>query len=391
MKRLYIWYDVDFNQQQLIATSLQDARRELLKQGQFAIRIRASKRIRATIFSLPALLTITKQLATMLKAGLPIVESLTLLATEQHTLEWQYLLNEIKRKLLKGEQLSQVLADYREIFSPLYCEIVAIGELTGQLDESFGQLVIQIERSLQLQKRIKRALRYPIFLLFVSVIVTLVMLLFVLPKFADVYASFDAKLPPFTQLVIDCSLFLQRNGLLLLILAIGSFTVYWRYIKTVYQTKIDSWCSHLPLFGKIIQIGSLTQLFQTLSVTQKAGIPLLSGLNAAANTINNFRYKQAVWQMIEIIKRGDPFSYAVSQYAIFPPLCFQLIRVGEESGSLDLMLEKLASYYREQSEELTDNLSQKFEPLLMLILAFIIGGLIIAMYLPMFQLGDVIH
>lgn len=391
MNRLYFWYDVNFEQQKVMASSIQEVRRKLLLQGKFAIRIKPGARITAKSFSLAQLLIITKQLATMLKAGLPIVESLQLLSQEHDSSHWQYLLDEIKQQLLKGEPLSQVLMYYADIFPPLYREIIATGELTGQLDNSFEQLAAQLEKSLQLQKRIKKALRYPLFLLSVSVIVALVMLLFVLPKFSDVYASFDAKLPFFTQMVIDCSNFLQQYWFGILGFTLTIFWLYKHHIKQRYRQNIDRWLINLPLLGKVIQTSCLAQIFQTLAITQKAGIPLLAGLNAAANVADNSSYQQKIAQMITLIEQGQSFSYGLNRYAIFPNLCFQLIRAGEESGSLDLMLEKLALYYQEQNAELTDNLSQKFEPLLMAVLAFIIGGLIIAMYLPIFQLGNVIH
>ncbi|MDF7667848.1 protein transport protein HofC [Orbaceae bacterium ESL0727] len=391
MKRLYFWYDSEFNQQKIIASSVQDVRKQLLLQGQFAIRIKPDVRITSKSFNLGELSVVTKQLATMLKAGLPIVESLQLLAKEHNKSYWQYLLGEIKNKLIKGDPLSRVLREYESIFPPLYREIIATGELTGQLDQSFEQLAVQLEKSLQLQKRIKKALRYPLFLLSVAVIVAAVMLLIVLPKFSDVYASFDTELPFFTQAVIHFSIFLQQNGGVILLLAILIFYLYKRYLKQKYQSKIDRALIKLPLLGKIIQTSCLTQIFQTLMITQKSGIPLLAGLSAAANTAYNSHYKYTIQQIIATIEQGQSLSYAVNQHAIFPSLCFQLIRAGEESGALDLMLDKLANYYQEQNEELTDNLSQKFEPLLMMVLALIIGGLIVAMYLPIFQLGDVIH
>lgn len=391
MRRIYVWYDANFKQHKLIANSLKDVKRQLLLQGHIAVRIKVGKRISAHSFNHSELLIVTRQLATMLKAGLSIVDSLQLLANEHPKPHWQYLLADIERQISTGESLSQVLLQYKTFFPMLYCEIIATGELTGQLDVSFEQLATQLEKSIQLHKRIKKALRYPIFLLSVSIIVMLIMLLFVLPRFSDIYQNFDANLPFYTQCLIDFSDYLQRNWLVLSIICFLGLQIYQRYLKLRYQSKIDAWMIKLPLFGKIIQTNCLTQIFQTLAITQQAGIPLLAGLTAAANTAYNSHYRTYINQMMTKIEQGHSFSHVLNQQTLFPTLCHQLIRVGEESGTLDLMLNRLANYYQDQNQVLTDNLSQAFEPILMLILALIIGGLIVAMYLPILQLGEVIH
>lgn len=391
MKRLYFWYDLNFCQHKIIATSPQDAKRQLLLQGQIAIKIKTGKRITSRSFNRTELLIVTRQLATMLKAGLSIVDSLHLLIEEHPKPHWQYLLAEIKHQIAKGEPLSQVLTQHSSVFPNLYCEIIAIGELTGQLDMSFEQLALQLEKSLQLQKRIKKAMRYPLFLLSVSIIVALVMLIFVLPKFADIYQNFDTDLPIFTQSIINFSGYLQRTWLMWFVVFVIVYQFYQRYLKTRYKTSIDWWILKLPILGQIIRTTCLTQIFQTITITQQAGIPLLAGLSATANTLYNSHYRTGIYQMIAEIEQGYSFSHVLNQQILFPTLCSQLIRAGEESGTLDYMLGQLANYYQEQNQTLTENLSQVFEPLLMLILALIIGGLIVAMYLPIFQLGDVIH
>ncbi|SCC03436.1 protein transport protein HofC [Gilliamella intestini] len=391
MKRLYYWYDVDFNQHKIIAESSQAVKRHLLLQGKIAIKIKAGNIITAHSFNRTDLLMITKQLATMLKAGLSIIDTLQLLAQEQTKPHWQYLLLDIKQQIAKGEFLSQVLRQHSSVFSALYCEIIATGELTGQLDESFEQLAVLLEKSIKLQKSLKKAMRYPMFLLLVAVIVSLVMLLFVLPKFSDIYQDFDAKLPAFTQGVIDFSNYLQQSWLIWCVIFFISYFCYQRYLKVRYRYKIEKIIIKSPFIGPVIKTSCLTQIFQTIAITQKAGIPLLAGLAAAANTTYYCLYRDSLSKIIASIEQGHAFSHVLHQQLYFPSLCAQLIHVGEESGTLDLMLDKLANYYQEQNQTLTDNLSQAFEPLLMLVLALIIGSLIVAMYLPIFQMGEVIH
>lgn len=389
MKRIYFWYDINFHQNKIIATSKQDVKRQLLLQGQIAIKIRAGNIITKKSFHPSDLLIITKQLATMLKAGLSIVDSLRLLLDDQPKPQWQYLLSDISQQIAKGESLSSVLKQYHSVFPALYCEIIAIGELTGQLDHSFEQLTAHLEKSLQLQRQIRKAMRYPLFLLSVSVVVIIVMMFIVLPKFADIYQSFDAQLPYFTQLVIDIANKVQQNGVLILLVPSLGYFLFQRFFKVRYQLTIDRQKLALPLLGQVIQSQCLMQIFHTLAITQQAGIPLLTGLSASANTTENSYYRDIINKIINGIEQGNAFSQMLSSY--FPKLCVQLVHAGEESGSLDVMLNNLSLYYQQQNQTLTDNLVKAFEPILMLFLALIIGGLVISMYLPVFQMGDVIH
>lgn len=389
MKRIYFWYDINFHQNKIIATSKQDVKRQLLLQGQIAIKIRAGNIITKKSFHPSDLLIITKQLATMLKAGLSIVDSLRLLLDDQPKPQWQYLLSDISQQIAKGESLSSVLKQYHSVFPALYCEIIAIGELTGQLDHSFEQLTAHLEKSLQLQRQIRKAMRYPLFLLSVSIVVIIVMMFIVLPKFADIYQSFDAQLPYFTQLVIDIANKVQQNGILILLVPSLGYFLFQRFFKVRYQLTIDRQKLALPLLGQVIQSQCLMQIFHTLAITQQAGIPLLTGLSASANTTGNSYYRDIINKIINGIEQGNAFSQMLSSY--FPKLCVQLVHAGEESGSLDVMLNNLSLYYQQQNQTLTDNLVKAFEPILMLFLALIIGGLVISMYLPVFQMGDVIH
>lgn len=389
MKRIYFWYDINFHQNKIIATSKQDVKRQLLLQGQIAIKIRAGNIITKKSFNPSDLLIITKQLATMLKAGLSIVDSLRLLLDDQPKPQWQYLLSDISQQIAKGESLSSVLKQYHSVFPALYCEIIAIGELTGQLDHSFEQLTAHLEKSLQLQRQIRKAMRYPLFLLSVSVVVIIVMMFIVLPKFADIYQSFDAQLPYFTQLVIDIANKVQQNGVLILLVPSLGYFLFQRFFKASYQLTIDRQKLALPLLGQVIQSQCLMQIFHTLAITQQAGIPLITGLSASANTTGNSYYRDIINKIINGIEQGNAFSQMLSSY--FPKLCVQLVHAGEESGSLDVMLNNLFLYYQQQNQTLTDNLVKAFEPILMLFLALIIGGLVISMYLPVFQMGDVIH
>lgn len=391
MKRIYLWQDISGKQHILVAKSFYQARQVLLLQKKLFFKLTAKNYISKRSFSIQQLIVVTKQIATMLKAGLPIIETLTLIANDHPILQWQWLLNEIKQQLILGKTITQALSFYPDIFSPLYQEIIATGEITGQLENSFARLAELLEKNHQLQQKIKKALRYPIFLLLVTIIVCLIMLLVVLPNFIDVYQNFDAQLPPFTQAVITFSNFLQEKYLVLLSIIFISSVIYQKYLKKRYGQIILQLLLKLPVLGQLLISANLTLIFQTLLITQQSGIPLIASIATAQKTTYHQLFQYALAKINIAIKQGKSFSLAINEITIFPKICFQLIRVGEESGTLEIMLQRLANYYESHNDQLTDNLTSKIEPFMISIMALIIGSLVIAMYLPIFQLGSVIH
>lgn len=391
MKRLYLWQDLLGNQQVIVANSFRQARHTLLIQQKAFFKLTLKGYLTKRSFSLQHLVDITKQLATMLKAGLPIIETLTIIANNHPILQWQWLLNEIKQQLIQGNSISQTLKLYPDIFPTLYQEIIATGELTGQLENSFERLAEQLENTLTLRNKIKKAIRYPIFLLMMTMLVSLIMLLVVLPNFIDVYHNFDAQLPAFTQFVIAISKYLQDYIWVIVAYNIAIIIIYQKYIKIRYQKTIEQKIVKLPFIGKLVTSANLTQIFQTLSVTQQAGIPLLTGIITAQKTTYHQLFQEALLNIKTTIEQGRSFSHAIRKTHIFPQFCFQLIMIGEESGTLDIMLTRLANYYQYHNDQLIESFTSKLEPLMMSIMAIIIGCLVIAMYLPIFQLGSVIH
>ncbi|XDU71969.1 type II secretion system F family protein [Rouxiella sp. WC2420] len=242
---------------------------------------------------------------------------------------------------------------------------------------------------MQLQKRVKKALRYPLIVMVVALAITLLMLTLVLPEFAKIYDSFDAQLPWFTQMLISTSGAIVRFGpAVSLFFALG-IGLYIRYLhpQEKWRWREQAWLLRLPLVRKLIADGCLCQLFQTLVLTQHAGMTLSAGLEAAEITISNLHYRRAVGQLTQRLSQGIALNKALHESVLFPALCRQLVRIGEESGALDTLLEKLAHWHAEQANELADNMAQKIEPLMMLFMGVIVGGLVIAMYLPIFNLG----
>lgn len=391
LKRIYLWLDQNGVSHFMVAKSFTQARQQLLLDQQVFISLKVQAWFTFRHFTKQQLIIVTQQLAIMLKSGLPIVECLTTLIDQHPSVHWRWLLDEIKKQLIAGKSVSQTLMLYPAIFPSIYQQIIATGELTGQLAHCFDKIALQLEQHLQLQRKIKKAMRYPLFLLLVSGIVSLIMLVIVLPQFAEVYKNFDAQLPFFTQMMIQLSHILQSQLLWLVSVGLANTALYQYYFKQRYSLQIAKYTLKLPIIGSIIKTACLTQIFHTLLITLQSGIPLLSGLEAAQKTALNPHYQLSVLQIISHIKQGYTFSQAMGEQPLFPPLCQLLIRVGEESGTLELMLAKLFDNFQQNSIELTETLAQKIEPLMMSIMAIIIGSLVVAMYLPVFQLGNVIH
>ncbi len=292
----------------------------------------------------------------------------------------------------EGQPLSESLAAQPSVFPLIYRQLIAIGELTGNLDRCCLQLAQQQEAQLLLRRKVTKALRYPLFICAVALLVSVLMLVMVLPEFAKVYQSFDAQLPWFTQGLLGLSALLIAVGpyLALLLGALLFGYCRWLHPRPPWRQREQAALLRLPLIARLVSGGVLSQTFRILTMTQRAGLTLVEGLNAAALAADHPLYRQALEQVQRQIAEGEAFHHALGLQPLFPPLCRQLVRVGEESGSLDALLDKLAQWYERQTHELADTLAQTLEPLLMLVVGGIVGALVIAMYLPIFQLGSVL-
>lgn len=391
--RLYIWRDIEGHTGEIPANSSSQAKQLLMAQGIMPTQIKPDAKLTGRQWRLSALLIITRQLATLLQAGLSLNNCLRLIATEHPIAAWRYVLKGLQLQISQGKSFSLALADYPEAFPPLFCELISTGELTGKLDQCCFLLAKQQEKTIRLQQKVRKALNYPLFILAVSLLVSLLMLILVLPAFADIYQSFDAPLPYFTQCIISLSNIIQDYGLIMLITVI---ILYGYYIKKMHpqpswKEKEQKMILHIPLCGKLIRTNILARIFRTLSMTQSAGIPLTIAIESAAKAAGNIHYYNSLVGILRLIEQGSSLFNALHQQSLFPVLSNQLIRAGEESGMLDTMLDKLADIYETEAESLAENLSAKVEPLLMTLLAIIVGGLVIAIYLPIFQLGNVME
>ena len=334
---------------------------------------------------------IVQQLATLLQAGLTLSEGLLLLAEQHPSPQWQALLGDIARQLAQGQSLSVSLKQWPEAFTPLYAAMIHAGELTGKLDYCCTHLALQQQRQLALSQKVKKALRYPLIILLLAVLVVIGMSAFVLPEFAAIYHTFNTPLPALTQAVMAISSAIQGNLPLLMVIGFSPLALRPLLRRSPRWLMLrPRLLLNLPVFSGLIRGQMLSQIYTVLALTQNAGIPFLQGLESVEETLSCPWWRLVIHQMSEAVSRGSAIWQAMEKSPVFTPLCKQLVRTGEASGSLDRMLENLASYHSEQTHQQAENLATLLEPVMLLVTGVIIGTLVVAMYLPIFHLGDAI-
>lgn len=331
------------------------------------------------------------QLATLLQAGLTLSDGLILLAEQHPSPQWQALLRDTAHQLAQGHALSTVLKQWPEAFSPLYSAMVHAGEITGKLDYCCFHLARQQQQQQELSQKVKKALRYPLIILLLAVVVVFGMSAFVLPEFAAIYRTFNTPLPVLTVAVMAISGAAQQA---LPFLAIATVLLFflrpllkrspgWQLLRPRLLLKI-------PVFSPLIRGQMLSQIYTVQALTQHAGIPFLQGLTSVEETLSCPWWRAVIREISESVSAGSAIWQAMEKSPVFTPLCKQLIRTGEVSGSLDKMLENLADYHSKQTHEQAENLATLLEPVMLLVTGIIIGTLVVAMYLPIFHLGDAI-
>ncbi|UJR55782.1 protein transport protein HofC [Dickeya zeae] len=364
----------------------------LLELGYQPLRLKTGAYLTPRYWQGPQLAIIIRQLSTLLQAGLPLLDALELLGRQHEKAGWRCLLQDIRLQVSQGRPLSEVLSAYPTIFPVMCRSLISVGELTGKLDECCARLADYQEMQRQLTGKVIKALRYPVFVVAVGLLVTLLMLTLVLPEFAELYTSFGAPLPWLTRMMLALSDGISRHGVILFLLSGGILLGYRRLRRqnAQWQQREQRLLLKLPLLSTLIQSHCLGQIFHTLAMTQQAGLTLLSGLNAAA-TVNNLVYRQSLTEIQRQLEQGIPLGQAIhDEPLLYPAPCHQLISVGEETGALDQLFARLAGWYENHTRQFADTLTQTLEPLLLVIVGGLVGTLVIAMYLPIFQLGNVL-
>ncbi|CAM4034558.1 type II secretion system F family protein [Psychrobacter arenosus] len=334
----------------------------------------------------------SRQLATMLKAGVPLTQSFEIVADSLDNPSMKDLVLALKGEVESGTTFTTALRRHPRYFDELFCSLVESGEQSGALETMLERVATYKEKSELLKAKIKKAVKYPIAVIIVAFIVTVILLVKVVPVFADMFGSFGAELPAFTQMVVGMSEWMQKWWYIMLIavgLAIYGFSEA-KARSADFRDFLDRTTLRLPIFGNIAYQAVIARFSRTLSTTFAAGVPLIDALNSTAGATNNVVFYNATQQIKDDVSTGQQMNFAMRSTNLFPSMAIQMVAIGEEAGSLEEMLDKVAVYYENEVDNAVDGLTSLMEPMIMAVLGVLIGGLVIAMYLPIFQMGSVI-
>ncbi|HEV2219368.1 MAG TPA: type II secretion system F family protein [Casimicrobiaceae bacterium] len=334
----------------------------------------------------------TRQLATMLRAGVPLLQSFDIIARGSSNARFSRLMLDIKNKVETGSSLSQAFREHPNHFDPLYCNLVQAGETAGMLDGILDRLATYQEKILAIKSKIKSALFYPISVIVVAIVVVWVIMVFVIPAFKQVFTSFGANLPWLTQVVIDISDFFVKWWWAIFIVLIGAFVGIKLAIKRSEALRywIHRMMLKLPIVGAILEKATIARWTRTLQTMFAAGVPLVESLDAVGGASGNMVYIAATKRIQTDVSTGTSLTNAMGATNLFPSMVLQMTQIGEESGSLDNMLGKIADFYEREVDDAVAALSSLLEPVIIVFLGVVVGGLVVAMYLPIFKLGAVI-
>ncbi len=329
----------------------------------------------------------TRQFATMIGAGLPMVQCLEILANQNENKEFAKVINKVRDSVQGGTTLSEALSRHPKIFDQLYCNMVEAGEVGGALDAILLRLASYREKADQLIRKVKGAMVYPSVIVVVAVGVTFVMLTFIVPVFAKMFKGVGSELPAPTQIVMNISDFLRNNLLYMVVGGIGAliFFLYWKRTPAG-RLNWDRFLLRLPILGTLIRKSSVARFTRTLSTLLSSGVSILEALEITAKTAGNQVVANAINKSVLAIAEGDTITGPLKETGVFPPMVIQMIGVGEKTGGLDEMLSKIADFYDEEVNEAVSALTSIIEPVIIVFMGVIIGGILVAMYLPMFDI-----
>lgn len=334
----------------------------------------------------------TRQLATMMKAGVPLVQSFDIVADGLENPTMRSLVNNIKNDVASGGGLAPSLEKHPRYFDDLFCNLVGAGEQSGALETMLDRVAIYKEKTEALKAKIRKAMTYPAVVMIVAVVVTGILLVKVVPTFASTFEGFGAELPAFTQFVVGLSELAQKSWFIALVSMIVAGFVFKeaRIRSEKFSDGVDAVMLKLPIVGDILKQAVVARFARTLATTFAAGVPLVDSLDSVAGAAGNAVYRKAVYKIRDEVTSGLTLNQSIRNADIFPVMVPQMVAIGEESGALDDMLEKVALHYEAEVDNSVDNLTALLEPLIMSVLGILIGGLMIAMYLPIFKMGEIV-
>lgn len=370
----------------------EEARKKLAKRGIRPLQITRVKTSSKRKITQEDITVFTRQLSTMIKAGLPLMQAFEIVARGHGNPSMTEMLMEIRGEVEQGSSLSRAFSNHPKYFDRFYCNLVAAGETGGVLESLLDKLAIYKEKTQAIRKKVKTALTYPVSVIAVAIGLVFVMMIFVLPAFKEVYANMGAELPALTQTVMDMSDFFVSYGWMVLI-ALG-FAIYGflklkaRSIKI--QRRMDAILLRMPIFGDIVRKGTIARWGRTTATLIAAGVPLVNVLDSTAGAAGNLIYEEATREIRTRVIQGLSMTSGMRATELFPNMMLQMSSIGEESGSLDDMLNKAAEFYEDEVDNAVGRLSAMMEPIIIVILGLVIGTLLVAMYLPLFNLGNVV-
>ncbi len=381
---------------ELKAQTLTDAKAQLRKQGYLNPKIKKKPK---PLFGgggkaiKPADIAIfVRQMATMMKAGVPLVQSFELVGDGLENANMKKIVTGVRDEVSGGGSFGGALRKYPKHFDELFCSLVESGEQSGTLETMLDRVATYKEKTEALKKKIKKALTYPIAVLCVAFIVTGILLVKVVPVFANTFQSFGANLPAFTLFVLHLSDMAQKYWFIIFASAVAGFIAFSKARETSqnFSDAVDRFSLKVPVVGAIVNEAVIARIARTLSTTFSAGVPLVEALDSVSGAAGNAVYRDAVKRVRDDVTGGTMINVAFRSAGVFPTLLIQMTAIGEESGALDTMLDKVATHYEAEVDNKVDNLTSLLEPMIMSVLGILVGGLMIAMYLPIFQLGSVV-
>ena len=377
---------------EVVAKDEEEARKKLQRRGIRPLRISKVKTARKRRITQEDITVFTRQLATMMKAGLPLMQAFEIVARGHSNPSMTEMLMQVRSDVEQGSALGKSFSKYPKYFDRFYCNLVSAGESGGVLESLLDKLAVYKEKTQAIKKKVKTALTYPIAIIVVAIALIFIMMMFVLPAFKEVYANMGAELPSLTQLVMNLSdLFVDYGWIMIILLIVSAFGLYKLHEKSpTFQKRIDALILRLPIFGTIVRKATIARWARTTSTLFAAGVPLVEVLDSVAGASGNILYEEATQDIRAKVTQGLSLTSSMQSTDMFPNMVIQMAAIGEESGSLDDMLNKAAEFYEDEVDNSVSRLSHLMEPIIMVVLGSLIGILLIAMYLPLFNLGNVV-
>jgi type IV pilus assembly protein PilC len=333
----------------------------------------------------------SRQFATMINSGLSLIRALNILEEQTENKKLAGVVKEVRLDIEKGASLSQALARHPKVFNRLYVSMVRAGETGGVLDSVLLQLAGIIEKQVELKGKIKSAMTYPVAVLFLVLLIVTAMLIFVVPTFQKLYTDLGGTLPLPTRLLLMVSKIVTKWAPVIVLAEVGMVIAFKRWLQSDRGRAIwDAFKLRLPIFGKLVHKTALTRFSRTFAVLLKSGVPILEALEITSETVNNTVVARAIKATQEAVKQGESVASELTKHAVFPPMVVQMLAVGEETGQVDTMLEKVADFYDQEIEATVDALTSLLEPLLIVVMGGAVGGMVVALYMPMFQIINLV-